>query len=158
MIPTTNVDSLRRETEGLLYAVNLLRGKPLKSPQDAKQFIGKWSLLLRKIRVSGQTPLSGLVDVSNDPVAKTAPALERNPIKEITFIDAEIAELAFQNGEKVKCAYGIDKFSPVKSYSIEFKGAKTDIKMYFMNTVVGPRISFEVPGSKGLYYFGQMMQ
>jgi hypothetical protein len=152
------IDSLRKETEGLLFTVNLLRGKPAKSPQDVKQFIGTWSLVLRKVKVTGQAPRSGIVDISDEPVAKTASPLEVNPITQVTFIDAEFAEFTFKNGEKGKGYYVIDNFSPTKSYFIDFKGTKADFRMYFMNTLVGPRISFEVPGSTGVYYFGQMTQ
>lgn len=155
---TMLVDSLRKETEGLLYTVNLLRGKPAKSPQDVKQFIGTWSLVTRKVKITGQTPRSGIVDISDEPVAKTASPLELNPIMQITFIDAEFAEFTFKNGDKGKCYYVIDNFSPTKSYFIDFKGTKADFRMYFMNTVVGPRISFEIPGTTGVYYFGQMTQ
>jgi len=152
------IDSLRKETEGLLYTVNLLRGKPAKSPQDVKQFIGTWSLVMRKVKVTGQPPRSGLVDISDEPMTKTASPLEVNPIMQITFIDAEFAEFTFKNGEKGKCYYVIDNFSPTKSYFIDFKGTKADFRMYFMNTVVGPRISFEIPGTTGVFYFGQMTQ
>lgn len=152
------IDSLRKQTEGLLYTVNLLRGKPAKSPADVKQFIGTWSLVLRKVKINGQTPRSGIVDVSDEPVAKTASALETNPITQITFIDNEFAEFTFANGEKGKCYYVIDGFNPTKTYFIDFKGTKADFRMYFMNTLVGPRISFEVPGATGVYFFGQMTQ
>ena len=152
------IDSLQKATEGLLYTVNLLRGKPAKSPQDVKQFIGTWSLVLRKVKVTGQTPRSGIVDISDEAVAKTASPLEVNPITQITFIDAEFAEFMFKNGEKGKGYYVIDNFSATKSYFIDFKGTKADFRMYFMNTLVGPRISFEVPGVTGVYYFGQMTQ
>jgi hypothetical protein len=154
----SKVDSLQKETEGLLYAVNLLRGKPAQSPQDAKQFIGTWSLILRKIKVTGESPRGGIVDVSDEPVAKTATPIEVNPIVQVTFIDAEFAEFKFKNGDKGKGYYVINDFSPKKPYSIDFKGTKADFRMYFMNTAVGPRISFEIPGSKGVYYFGQMTQ
>jgi hypothetical protein len=154
----SQIDSLRKATEGLLYTVNLLRGKPAKSPQDVKQFIGTWSLVLRKVKLIGQTPRSGIIDVSDEPIAKTASPLELNPITQITFIDTEFAEFTFSNGEKGKGYYVIDNFSPVKSYFIDFKGTKADFRMYFMNTLVGPRISFEVPGAAGIYYFGQMTQ
>ncbi len=154
----SEIDSLTKETQGLLYTVNLLRGKPAKSPTDVKQFVGTWSLVLRKVKVHGQSPRAGLIDISDEPVEKTATPLETNPITQITFIDNEFAEFTFLNGEKGKCYYVIEGFNPTKSYHIDFKGTKADIRMYFMNTVVGPRISFEVPGAAGVYYFGQMTQ
>jgi hypothetical protein len=152
------IDSLRKQTEGLLYTVNLLRGKPAKSPTDVKQFIGTWSLVLRKVKINGQSPRSGIVDISDEPAAKTASSLETNPIAQVTFIDQEFAEFTFANGEKGKCYYVIDGFNPAKTYFIDFKGTKADFRMYFMNTLVGPRISFEVPGTTGVYFFGQMTQ
>nr|HPH47105.1 hypothetical protein [Chryseolinea sp.] len=39
-LTVAKIDSLKKESEGLLYTVNLLRGKPAKSPQNAKEFIG----------------------------------------------------------------------------------------------------------------------
>jgi hypothetical protein len=152
------IDSLRKETEGLQYTINLLRGKPAKSPTEVKQFIGTWSLVLRKVRITGQSPRSGIVDISDEPVAKTTTPLEENPLTQVTFIDDEFAEFTFKSGGKAKCYYVIDNFSPTKSYFIDFKGTKADFRMYFMNTVAGPRISFEVPGTSGVYFFGQMTQ
>jgi len=152
------IDSLKKETEGLLYTVNLLRGKPAKSPSDPKEFIGSWNLMLRKVKVTGQSPRSGIVDISDEPVAKSAGPLELNPLQGVNFIDHEFAEFTFKDGTKGKCYYVIEGFSPTKSYYIDFKGTKADIRMYFMNTAVGPRISFEVPGVQGVYYFGQMIQ
>ena len=152
------IDSLRKQTEGLLYTVNLLRGKPAKSPQDVKEFIGTWGLVLRKVKITGQTPRSGIIDISDEPSGKAETPLEANPITQITFIDAEFAEFTFRDGEKGKGYYVIDNFSPTKSYFIDFKGTKADFRMYFMNTLAGPRISFEVPGTTGVFYFGQMTQ
>jgi len=152
------IDSLRKETEALLYTVNLLRGKPAKSPTDVKQFLGTWNLVLRKVRITGESPRGGILDISDELVPKTATLLEANPLTQITFIDHEFAEFTFRNGEKGKCYYVINGFNPAKTYSIDFKGTKADFRMYFMNTVVGPRVSFEVPGAKGIYYFGQMTQ
>jgi hypothetical protein len=152
------IDSLRKETEGLLYTVNLLRGKPAKSPGSEKEFVGTWNLILRKVRISGDSPRAGIIDVSEEAPSKTAAALETNPITAITFIDHEFAEFTFKNGEKGKCYYVINEFSATHPYSIDFKGTKADIRMYFMNTQVGSRISFEIPNTKGTYYFGQMVQ
>src|SRR5688572_6940177 len=73
------VDSLRKETERLLYTVNLLRGKPAKSPADVKQFIGTWSLVLRKVKIAGESPRSGIVDISDEPPSKPEATLEVNP-------------------------------------------------------------------------------
>lgn len=155
---TAQIDSLRKETEGLLYTVNLLRGKPAKSPAEPKEFIGTWSFVLRKVKIDGQSPRAGIVDVSDEPLAKTAGPLETNPIVSVIFVDGEIAEFTFKNGEKSKCFYEVVNFNKTKSYYIDFKGTKTDIRVYFMNTAVGPRISFQVPGVEGVYFFGQMTQ
>jgi hypothetical protein len=152
------VDSLISETQGLLYTVNLLRGKPAKSPASPQEFIGTWTLVMRKMKLTGQSPRTGLVDVTEDPVAKTATPLELNPVTQLTFIDSEFAEFTFRNGQKAKCYFVIEGFSPTKSYYIDFKGTKLDIRMYVMFTLLGPRVSFEVPGAQGLYYFGQMTQ
>lgn len=152
------IDSLKKETDGLLYTVNLLRGKPAKSPASIKEFTGTWSLILRKVKIIGESPRAGIIDISDEAPAKTDPPLAVNPITAITFIDQEFAEFTFKNGEKGKCYYVINEFSPTKPYSIDFKGTKADFRMYFMNTIVGSRISFEIPGTKGVYYFGQMTQ
>ena len=152
------VDSLIRETQGLLYTVNLLRGKPATGPSDPKQFIGTWNLVLRKMKIVGQAPRTGIADVTDEPNLKSASPLELNPLTQVTFIDGEFAEFTFRNGEKAKCYYVIDGFSSTKSYFIDFKGIKLDIRLYLMYTILGPRITFEVPGTQGVYYFGQMTQ
>lgn len=114
--------------------------------------------MLRKVKVTGQPPRSGIIDVTDEPIGKTAGPLENNPITGITFLDAEFAEFTFKDGTKGKGYYVIEGFSTTKSYYIDFKGVKADFRMYFMNTLVGPRISFEIPGAQGVYYFGQMTQ
>lgn len=157
-LQSNQVDSLIRETQGLLYTVNLLRGKPAASPTDPKQFIGTWNLVLRKMRITGQPTRTGIVDASDEPTSKSAAPLELNPLTQVKFIDNEFAEFTFRNGDKGKCYYEIEDFSTTKSYYIDFKGTKVDIRMYFMYTLFGPRISFEVPGTQGVYYFGQMTQ
>jgi cell division protein FtsB len=45
------MDSLRKENTGLLYAVNLLKGGSGTNPLDPKDFTGTWNLILRKIKV-----------------------------------------------------------------------------------------------------------
>lgn len=152
----TGYDSIRKENTGLLYAVNLLKGGSGTNPLDPKDFTGTWNLILRKIKVTGQSPRAGLVDISAEPLPKTATFLEGNLIVSLTFIDKEFAEFTFNNGEKGKCYYVINEFSKTKPYYIDFKGTKADIRMYFMNTVSGPRISFQIPGVEGQYYFGQI--
>jgi hypothetical protein len=152
------IDSLKRETQGLLYTVNLLRGKPAKFPTVPKEFVGTWSVVLRKLKVTGQSPLTGIVDITDEPAPKTGAPLELNPVTYITFVDSEIAEFTFRNGQKAKCFYAFNNFSPTKSYTIDFKGTQVDLRIYVMYTLLGPRISFEIPGTQGIYYFGNLTQ
>jgi hypothetical protein len=149
-------DSIRKENEGLMYAVNLLRGGTTTNPTDLKDFTGTWKLILRKVSITGDSPRSGIIDISSDPVEKTAGFLEVNTITSVTFLDNEFADLIFSNGEKGKCYFVISEFSKTKPYYIDFKGTKADFRMYFTNTSAGPRISFQIPGTQGKFYFGQM--
>lgn len=91
---------LKIETTGLLYAVNLLRGTTGTNPTELKDFIGTWNLTVRKIQVVGKSPRMGLIDISAEPVAKTATFLENTLVSSITFLDKEFAEFTFSNGEK----------------------------------------------------------
>ena len=149
-------DSLRKETEGLRYAVNLLRGGTGVGPADPADFTGTWNLIMRKVRLVGQPAKMGIIDASSETAAKTAGFLELNTVKSISFIDKEFAELTFSNGEKSKCLYTITGFDKVKPYYIDFKGTLADFRMYFNNATGGTRVSFQIPGVDGLYYFGQM--
>lgn len=149
-------DSIGKENTGLLYAVNLLKGGTGANPTDPKDFTGTWNLVLRKIKLTGESPRAGLIDISQEPLPKTATFLEGNLIASVNFLDKEFAELTFNNGDKGKCYYVINEFSKTKPYFIDFKGTKADIRMYFMNTASGPRISFQIPGVEGQYYFGQI--
>jgi hypothetical protein len=149
-------DSLRKETEGLMYAVNLLRSGPTINPTDLKDFAGTWKLILRKVNIVGESPRSGIIDISTEPIGKTAGFLETYPVTSVNFLDNEFAELTFSNGEKGKCYFVISEFSKTNPYYIDFKGTKADFRMYFTNTGAGPRISFQIPGAEGKYYFGQM--
>ncbi|MBL7857582.1 MAG: hypothetical protein JNM57_07825 [Cyclobacteriaceae bacterium] len=150
------IDSLKKETEGLMYTVKLLRGVQALSPSDPKEFVGSWNVILRKVKIEGQSPRAGMIDVSGQTPPKTAGFLEVNSVTNINFIDKEFAELTFSNGEKGKGYYIIEGFSTTKPYYIDFKGVKADIRVYFMNTPLGARISYQIPGTEGLYYFGQM--
>jgi len=149
-------DSLKKETEGLRYAVNLLRGGTGVGPADLKDFTGTWNLVLRKVKIIGQPTKTGVVDASSDPIAKTAGYLEHNSVSSISFIDKEFAELTFSNGTKSKCLYVIGEFNKTKPYYVDFKAAQADFRMYFTNTVGGTRVSFQIPGVESSYYFGQM--
>jgi hypothetical protein len=149
-------DSLRREIQGLQYAFNLLKGSRSPSLTDKKQFTGTWTLLLRKVKIAGQSPKSGIIDITGNVPIKTTNYLETNSPTGITFLDGELAEFTFSNGEKGKCYFVINDIGKSKSYTIDFKGTKFDFKMYFMSTAVGSRVSFEVPGAQGMYYFGEM--
>ncbi len=150
-------DSLRKDVDGLRYAVNLLKGQPNKSPSDPTDFTGPWNLILRKVKIIGQAPRSGIIDASAEPVnPKATSFLENNRITGISFLDKEFAELTFTNGEKGKCYFVISEFSKTNPYYIDFKGTKADFRMYFTNTVIGTRISFQVPDADGMYYFGEM--
>jgi hypothetical protein len=149
-------DSLKKETEGLKYAVNLLRGGTGVGPAAATDFTGTWNLVLRKVKVIGQPTKTGVVDAGSDPVAKTAGFLEQNSVSSISFIDKEFAELTFSNGTKSKCLYSISEFNKTKPYYVDFKGTQADFRMYFTNTVGGTRVSFQIPGVESSYYFGQI--
>jgi hypothetical protein len=149
-------DSLKKETEGLKYAVNLLRGGTGVGPANLSDFTGTWNLVLRKVKVIGQPARTGLVDAASDPVAKTAGFLEQNSVSSISFIDKEFAELTFSNGTKSKCLYTISDFNKTKPYYVDFKASQADFRMYFTNTVGGTRVSFQIPGVESYYYFGQM--
>lgn len=149
-------DSLRKEVELLQYAVNLIKGERGAIPNDSKDFSGPWKLVLRKMRIAGDSPRSGIVDASNEPVTKTTNFLESNSVTAINFVDSEFAELSFSNGEEAKCYFLVNEFSKTKPYSIDFKGAKADFKMYFMHTSVGLHVSFQIPNVDDLFYIGEM--
>jgi hypothetical protein len=150
-------DSLRKDVEGLRYAVNLLKGQPNKSPSAPTDFTGSWSLILRKVKIIGQSPRTGIVDASADPAnPKATSFLENNRITGITFLDKEFAEMTFASEEKSKCYFVISDFSKTNPYYIDFKGTKADFRMYFTNTLIGTRISFQIPDAEGTYYFGEM--
>lgn len=153
---TVRYDSILKENTGLMYTVNILKGGPGVNPTSPEDFTGTLNLILRKVRVVGQPPQTGIVDISSEVPPKTATFLETNRIISVTFIDKEFAEFTFNNGEKGKCYYVVGEFSKDKPYYIDFKGTKVDIRMYFMHTPFGPRISFQIPGVKDEYYFGQI--
>lgn len=147
-------DSLQKETDGLLYTVNLLRGKSTPPPADAKDFTGQWNVIVRKVKMIGESPRAGIIDITNQPVAKTDNFMQANVLTKVNFIDAEFAELTFSNGEKGKCYYIIGDFNKTKPYFIDFKGTKTDIKVHFITTNEGLRISYQIPGTQGEFYYG----
>jgi hypothetical protein len=149
-------DSLVKENAGLMYAVKLLKGGSATSPVDLKDFAGTWNIITRKVKLAGESPRAAIIDISTEPVAKGATFLDSYALTSVNFLDKEFAELTFSNGEKGKCYYVITDFSKTKPYYIDFKGTKADFRMYFMNSAVGTRISFQIPGAEGKYYFGQM--
>jgi hypothetical protein len=149
-------DSLRKETEGLRYAVNLLRGGTGAGPAALTDFAGTWNLVMRKVKLIGQPTKMGIIDATAETVAKSASFLESNSLRSINFLDKEFAELTFSNGEKSKSLYTIAGFDKLKPYYIDFKGALADFRMYFNNATGGTRVSFQIPGVEGGYYFGQM--
>jgi hypothetical protein len=148
-------DSLRKEVDGLRYAVNLLKGHPAKSPVSATDFTGSWDLLLRKVKIIGKATHGGIVEA---PAAAGASAnfMDTNTLVKVNFIDKESAELTFANQETAKCYYAVVDFSKTSPYYIDFKGTKADFRMYFTNTAVGTRISFQIPDTEATYYFGEM--
>ena len=149
-------DSLRKENTGLLYAVNLLKGGAATSPTNLTDFTGNWNIISRKVKLVGEASKGAIIDISAEPVVKGASFLDSYAVTSVNFLDKEFAELTFSNGEKGKCYYVITDFSKTKPYYIDFKGPKADFRMYFMNATAGVRISFQVPGAEGKYYFGQM--
>jgi hypothetical protein len=147
-------DSLRKEVDGLRYAVNLLKGHPAKSPVSATDFTGSWDLLLRKVKIIGKATHGGIVEA---PAAgASANFMDTNTLVKVNFIDKESAELTFANQETAKCYYAVVDFSKTSPYYIDFKGTKADFRMYFTNTAVGTRISFQIPDTEATYYFGEM--
>ena len=137
--------------------MNLLKGQPNKSPSDPADFTGSWTLILRKVKIVGQAPRTGIIDASAEPLnPKATSFLENNRITGISFIDKEFAEMTFASGEKSKCYFVISEFSKTNPYYIDFKGTKADFRMYFTNTLIGTRISFQIPDADGTYYFGEM--
>jgi hypothetical protein len=152
------IDSLQRETQNLMYTVNILKSGSGTNPNAVTDFVGRWNVILRKVKITGTPPKAAIVDISAEPAPANASTFETNPIARINFVDAEIAELTLANNDVAKCFYEIVGFSTTKPYYIDFKGTKADIRVYFMNTTTGPRMSFQVPEHEGAFYFGQLVK
>ena len=148
----TENSAIKKENEGLKFAVTLLKGSAGIMPVDAKDFNGTWSLNLRKIAISGDSPHSGFVDVSA--VADTV----NHALSRLTFLDAEFAELVFDTGSKTKCFFSVNGFSKTEPYYIDLKGTGADIRLYAIHTVNGLQVSYELSALKGTYFYGYMVK
>ncbi|MBX2964416.1 MAG: hypothetical protein KF687_18050 [Cyclobacteriaceae bacterium] len=171
------IDTLTKTNESLLLANKELTAKLDSLSKEAGKYYALYAVIRDKVVMKEFDParMSSIIDslkagrdsltlkaasavITEESVPKTATPLELNPVTQVTFIDSEFVEFTFRNGQKEKCYYVTEGFSPTKSYYIDFKGTKLDIRMYVMYTLMGPRVSFEVPSVQGLYYYGQMTQ
>jgi hypothetical protein len=146
-------DTLRLENQifkGLLIS---LIGENV-YPLNETELKGSWEVFVQPLQVTGSGQESAIVSLEKIVLADSVYKLA---IKQIVFLEEDLADIYFFGGKKTKCFYKVTGFSRDKTYSISLqKGDEINIKLFVTPVPRGLQISYKAGLDAGKYMFGFM--
>jgi len=123
-------------------------------PQNEVELKGSWQVYVQPLTVTGTGQESAIVSqdkfVMPDSVSKSS-------IKQIVFLEEDLADIYFIGGKKTKCFYTVAGFSREKTYTIALqKAEEINIKLFVTPVPRGLQVSYKSGKGAGQYMFGYM--
>jgi hypothetical protein len=123
-------------------------------PQNEAEIKGNWQVFVNPLKVTGSGQVSAIVSLEKmvliDSIAKQT-------IKQIVFLEEDLADVYFLGGKKTKCFYKVIGFSRDKTYSITLKKSdEIDITIFITAVPRGLQLSYKLGKNPNYYMFGYM--
>jgi hypothetical protein len=146
-------DTLRMENQVFKALLISLIGENV-YPLNETELKGSWQVFVQPLQVTGSGQESAIVSLEKIVLADS---VYKFAIKQIVFLEEDLADIYFFGGKKTKCFYKVTGFSRDKTYSISLqKGDEINIKLFVTPVPRGLQISYKVGLDAGKYMFGFM--
>ncbi len=125
-------------------------------PRSEEDFMGEWQFFINPIFIKQDSLYRGLVTYSR---MNLSDDILKGMIKQITFMEDELANILYYDGNNEKCFFEVNNFSKTNTYSIHFD-RKDEINIELMVTHLpnGIQVSYQSENNKNkdLFYLGYM--
>jgi hypothetical protein len=146
-------DTLRMENQTYKSLLTSLIGEDV-YPLSENELKGSWYVFVQPLKIVGTGNESGIVSL--DKLA-LPDSLQKAALRQIVFLEEDLADLYFIGGRKTKCFYKVNGFSREKTYSISFqKGNEINAKLFVTPVPRGLQVSYKVGKAPGQYMYGHM--
>lgn len=146
-------DTLRMENQTYKSLLTSLIGENV-YPLNESELKGSWQVFVQPLKVMGTGSESGIVSLEK---VSLPDSLQKAAIKQIVFLEDDLADIYFIGGRRTKCFYKVNGFSREKSYSISIqKGSEINAKLFVTPVPRGLQISYKIGKTPGQYMFGHM--
>ncbi len=123
-------------------------------PLNETELKGNWQVFVQPLTVTGTGQESAIVSLEKIILPDS---LYKSSIKQIVFLEEDLADVYFFGGKKTKCFYKVNGFSREKTYSIFLqKGDEINIKLFVTPVPRGLQVSYKMGKETGKYMFGYM--
>jgi hypothetical protein len=148
-----SADTLRLENQTFRALLVSLVGENT-YPANESELKGSWQVFVQPLMVAGSGKESGIVSLEK---MSLPDSLHNAAVKQIVFLEEDLADVYFFGGRKTKCFYKVNGFSRDKTYSISLqKGDEINARLFVTPVPRGLQISYKVGKVPGQYMFGYM--
>ena len=146
-------DTLRMENQTVKGLLVSLIGANV-YPLNETELKGTWQVFVQPLQVTGSGQESAIVSLEKIILPDS---LYKLGIKQIVFLEEDLADIYFFGGKKTKCFYKVTGFSRDKTYSISLQKAdEINIKLFVTPGPRGLQVSYKAGRATGKYMFGFM--
>ena len=146
-------DTLRMENQTIKSLLVSLIGANV-YPLNESELKGTWQVFVQPLQVTGSGQESAIVSLEKIVIADS---LYKLAIKQIVFLEEDLADIYFFGGKKTKCFYKVTGFSRDKTYTISLqKSDDINIKLFVTPGPRGLQVSYKAGRGTGKYMFGFM--
>jgi hypothetical protein len=148
-----SADTLRMENQTFKALLISLIGENV-YPLNEMELKGSWQVFVQPLQVSGAGEESAIVSLEKIILPDS---LYKLAIKQIVFLEEDLADIYFYGGKKTKCFYKVNGFSRDKTYTIFLqKGDEINTKLFVTPGPRGLQVSYKAGRGTGKYMFGFM--
>jgi hypothetical protein len=146
-------DTLQMENQTFKALLVSLIGEKV-YPLNEAELKGSWQVFVQPLQVTGSGQESAIVSLEKIVLPDS---LYKLAIKQIVFLEEDLADVYFFGGKKTKCFYKVTGFSRDKTYTISLqKGDEINIKLFVTPGPRGLQVSYKAGRGTGKYMFGFM--
>jgi hypothetical protein len=146
-------DTLRMENQTFKALLTSLIGENV-FPLNEAELKGTWQVYVQPLKVIGSGQESGIVSLER---LALPDSLNKSAIKQIVFLEEDLADIHFIGGRRTKVFYKVNGFSREKTYSISLqKGSEINAKLFVTPVPRGLQVSYKIGKTPGQYMFGHM--
>jgi hypothetical protein len=146
-------DTLRIQNQTFRALLESLIGENV-FPLNETELKGSWQVYVQPLGITGTGLESGIVSLEKIVLPDT---LYKSAIRQIIFLEEDLADIYFVGGKKTKCFYKVVGFSREKTFSILLQKAdEINIRLFVTPVPRGLQVSYKLGKGAGRYMFGYM--